>query len=99
MYRYLPEDPAGGRDEQPVPFSTWPVMGPLHRPGARSTTLSGAWRGEQANDSGWPVFNGKYMEYPRFRKEWWAYRETYHGHVRDELVCFSLKERSLASGV
>ncbi len=42
----------------------------------------------QANDSGWPTF-----------KEWWAYRQTYHGHVRDELVCRSLKERSLASHV
>jgi hypothetical protein len=41
----------------------------------------------------------KYVEYPRFRKEWWAYRQTYHGHVRDELVCRSLKERSLASHV
>jgi hypothetical protein len=30
---------------------------------------------------------------------WWAYRQTYHGHVRDELVCRSLKERSLASNV
>ncbi len=39
------------------------------------------------------------MEYPRFHKEWWAYRQTYHGHVRDELVCHSLKERSLASHV
>ncbi len=53
----------------------------------------------QANDSGWPTFSGKYVEYPRFRKEWWAYRQTYHGHVRDELVCLSLKERSLASHV
>ncbi len=26
-------------------------------------------------------------------------RHTYHGHVRDELVCRSLKERSLASSV
>jgi hypothetical protein len=26
--------------------------------------------GAQANDSGWPMFNGKYVEYPRFRKEW-----------------------------
>jgi hypothetical protein len=48
--------------------------------------------GAQANDSGWPMFNGKYVEYPRFRKEWWAYRQTYHGHVRDELVCRSLKK-------
>jgi hypothetical protein len=39
------------------------------------------------------------VEYPRFRKEWWAYRQTYHGHIRDELVCPSLKERSLASNV
>jgi hypothetical protein len=55
--------------------------------------------GAQANDSGWPTFSGKYAEYPRFRKEWWAYRRTYHGHVRDELVCRSLKERSLTSSV
>jgi ribulose bisphosphate carboxylase small subunit len=53
----------------------------------------------QANDSGWPTFSGKYVEYPRFRKECWTYRQTYHGHVRDELVCRSLKERSLASHV
>ncbi len=53
----------------------------------------------QANESRWPTFSGKYVEYPRFRKEWWAYRQTYHGHVRDELECRSLKERSLASHV
>jgi hypothetical protein len=53
----------------------------------------------QANDSGWPTFSRKYVEYPRFRKKWWAYRQTYHGHVRDELVCRSLKEKSLASHV
>jgi hypothetical protein len=53
----------------------------------------------QANDNGWPTFSGKFVEYPRFRKEWWAYRQTYHGHVRDELVCRSLKEKSLASHV
>jgi hypothetical protein len=40
----------------------------------------------QANDSGWPTFSGRYVEYPRFHKEWWAYRQTYHGHVRDKLV-------------
>ncbi len=53
----------------------------------------------QVNDSGWPTFSGKYVEYPRFRKEWWAYRQTYHGHVCDELVCRSLKGKSLASHV
>jgi hypothetical protein len=55
--------------------------------------------GAQANSKGWPTFGGKYVEYPRFRKEWWAYRQTYHRHVRDELVCRSLKEKSLASSV
>jgi hypothetical protein len=30
--------------------------------------------GMQANDSRWPMFIGKYVEYPRFRKEWWSYR-------------------------
>jgi hypothetical protein len=53
----------------------------------------------QANDNSWPTFSGKFVEYPRFRKEWWAYRQTYHGHGRDELVCRSLKEKSLASHV
>ncbi len=37
----------------------------------------------------------KYVEYPRFRKERWAYRRTYHGHVRDKLVGRALKEKSL----
>jgi hypothetical protein len=55
--------------------------------------------GAQAKDNGWPTFSGKYAEYPCFRKEWWVYRQTYHGHVRDELVCCSLKEKSLASSV
>ncbi len=63
------------------------------------STLMRGMMNAQANDSGWPTFSGKYVEYPRFRKEWWAYRQTYHGHKRDELVCRSLKERSLASNV
>jgi hypothetical protein len=49
----------------------------------------------QANENGWPIFKGKYVEYPRFRKEWWAYRRTYHGHIRDKLVSRALKEKSL----
>ncbi len=84
--------------------TAWPPMEPLPRPKIRGVNgeLSALMRGmmnAQANDSGWPTFSGKYVEYPRFRKEWWAYRQTYHGYVRDELVCRSLKERSLASNV
>ncbi len=84
--------------------TAWPPMESLPRPKLKGADgeLSALMRGmmnAQANDSGWPTFSGKYVEYPRFRKEWWAYRQTYHGHVRDELVCRSLKERSLASNV
>ncbi len=63
------------------------------------STLMRGMMNAQANNSGWPTFSGKYMEYPRFRKEWWTYMQTYHEHVRDELVCRSLKERSLVSHV
>jgi hypothetical protein len=27
----------------------------------------------QANDSGWPTFDGRYVSYPRVKKEWGAY--------------------------
>jgi hypothetical protein len=83
--------------------SVWPLdMPPRPTPGRAGDKLAILMQGlmgAQANDSGWPTFNGKDVEYPRFRKEWWSYRQTYHGHVRDELVCCSLKERSLASNV
>jgi hypothetical protein len=49
----------------------------------------------QANDSGWPSFKGKCVEYPKFKKEWWAYQRTCHAHVRDELACWVLKDKSL----
>jgi hypothetical protein len=92
-----------------------PVMGSLTAPllsaraepprmtsfgmGGDVATLVRGLVGAQANVGGWPTFSGKYVEYPSFRKEWWAYRQTYHGHVKDELVCRSLKEKSLASSV
>jgi hypothetical protein len=38
------------------------------------STLMRGMMNAQANNSGWPTYSGKYVEYPRFRKEWWAYR-------------------------
>jgi hypothetical protein len=38
---------------------------------------------------------GNNVEYPRFRREWSAYRKTYHAHIRDEFVCCTLKEKCL----
>jgi hypothetical protein len=84
--------------------TTWPPpeLAPRPRIGGASNELTALMQGlmgAQANDSGWPTLGGNNVEYPWFRKEWWAYRQTYHGHVRDELVCRSLKEKSLASSV
>jgi hypothetical protein len=49
----------------------------------------------QANDSGWPVFDGRYASYPRFRKEWRAYRETYHSAVNNDLAARALRDKCL----
>jgi hypothetical protein len=101
--RSQPASPAWPLQSTPTTI-TWPPpeLAPMPRIGGAGDKLAALMQGlmgAQAKDSGWPTFSGKYVEYPRFRKEWWAYWQTYHGHVRDELVCRSLKERSLASGI
>jgi hypothetical protein len=68
----------------------------LAEPGNEMADLIRCLSGAQANDSGLPVFTIKYVEYPRFRKEWWAHRRMYHRHVRDELVSQALKEKHLS---
>jgi hypothetical protein len=49
----------------------------------------------QANDSGWSAFDGRYTSYPRFKKEWRAYRETYHSAVNDDLAARALRDKCL----
>ncbi len=49
----------------------------------------------QANDSGWPVFDGRYASYPCFKKEWKAYRETYHSAVKNDLAARALRDKCL----
>jgi hypothetical protein len=49
----------------------------------------------QANDSGWPVFDGRYASYPRFKKEWRAYWETYHSAVNNDLAARALRGKCL----
>ncbi len=49
----------------------------------------------QANDSGWPTFNGRYASYPRFKKEWKAYRETYHSAVSNDLASKALRDKCI----
>jgi hypothetical protein len=49
----------------------------------------------QANDSGWPVFDGRYASYPWFKKEWKAYRETYHSAVNNDLAARAIRDKCL----
>jgi hypothetical protein len=49
----------------------------------------------QANDSGWPAFDERYVSYPRFKKEWRAYRQTYHSAVSDDLAARTLRDKCL----
>ncbi len=49
----------------------------------------------QANDSGWPAFEKRYASYPRFKKEWKAYRETYHSAVNNDLAARALRDKCL----
>jgi hypothetical protein len=47
----------------------------------------------QANDSGWPD-----ASYPRFKKKWRAYRETYHSAVNNDLAARALRDKCLKRG-
>jgi hypothetical protein len=49
----------------------------------------------RANDSGWPTFDGRYVSYPRFKREWGAYRQTYHAAVGDDLAARTLRDKCL----
>jgi hypothetical protein len=49
----------------------------------------------RANDSGWPTFDGRYVSYPFFKKEWGAYRQTYHSAVSDDLAARTLRDKCL----
>jgi hypothetical protein len=53
------------------------------------------WSQLKANDSGWPTFDGRYASYPWFKREWLAYRETYHSVVNDDLAAKTLREKCM----
>ncbi len=54
-----------------------------------------SWGQLKANDSGWPTFNSRYASYPRFKKEWRAYRETYHSAENNDLAAKALRDKSI----
>ncbi len=69
-------------------------MGEGSPPGASDlAALLRGWGQLRANDSGWPTFDGRYASYPRFKREWVAYKETYHSIVNDDLAAKTLREK------
>ncbi len=44
------------------------------------------WGQLRANDNRWPTYDGRYANYPRFKREWVAYRKTYHSVMNDNLL-------------
>ncbi len=53
------------------------------------------WGQLRANNSGWPTFDGRYASYLRFKREWRAYRETYHSAVNNDLAAKALWDRCI----
>jgi hypothetical protein len=53
------------------------------------------WGQLKANESGWPTFDGRYASYPRFKREWIAYRETYHSVVNIDLAAKALRDKCI----
>jgi hypothetical protein len=50
------------------------------------------WGQLRANDSGWLTFDSRYASYLRFKREWRAYRETYHSAVNNDLASKALRQ-------
>ncbi len=53
------------------------------------------WGQLKANDNSWPTFDGRYASYPWFKREWIAYKETYHSVVNDDLAAKTLREKCI----
>jgi hypothetical protein len=83
-----------------------PWRQPVEEPGRESRTAEASrggpeglasilrgWGQLRANDSGWPTFDGRYANYPWFKREWTAYRETYHSVVNNDLAAKTLREK------
>ncbi len=56
-------------------------------------SLLRGWGQMKANVTRWLMCYGKFVDYPRFKKEWRANRETYHSIVSDDLAAKTLREK------
>ncbi len=81
------EEELGEEDREPERAATGSAIGGEPGEGATRTGGTGSrylvefmrsFGQMRANDSGWPTFDGRFVSYPRFKREWGAYRQTYH---------------------
>jgi hypothetical protein len=47
----------------------------------------------RAINIGWPIFDGKCAKAPPFREEWWAYCQTHHSLIGNDLVAQKTKRK------
>jgi hypothetical protein len=77
-------EPEAGREP------TWDQAGGARGVQARVISFSG-WEEKGARDSGQvghgEMFDGKFVNYPRFKKEWQAYRQAYNTLESNNLGC------------
>jgi hypothetical protein len=60
------------------------------------SSLLRGWGQMRANHNGWPMFNKRLMNYPRFKKEWEAYRQVYHARMSNDLAAKTLREKCVS---
>ncbi len=98
------EEELGEEDREPESSATGPETGGEPMEGATGTGGAGSRYlvefmrsiGQmRANHSGWPIFDGRFVSYPRFKREWGAYRQTYHSAVSDDLAARTLRDKCL----
>jgi hypothetical protein len=98
------EEELGEEDGEPERPAAGPEAGGEPKEGATGTGGAGprylvefmrSFGQMRANDSGWPTFDGRFVSYPRFKREWGAYRQTYHSAVSDDLAARTLRDKCL----
>jgi hypothetical protein len=98
------EEELGEEDGEPERSAAGPETGGEPMEGATGTGGAGprylvefmrSFGQMRANDSGWPTFDGRFVSYPRFKREWGAYRQTYHSAVSDDLAARTLRDKCL----
>jgi hypothetical protein len=53
----------------------------------------------KANDVGWPSFDGRFVNYTKFKREWRACQQTFHAMMGNDLAAKTLREKCVSRDV